>query len=82
VTLSCPQTGYFILNNFSYPSINSLRLGDDAPSLVPYSEVKKHNTRASCWVIVEGRIYDVTSVIDTHPGGAAAILKHAGKDST
>ena len=43
------------------------------------SQVAEHNTRQSCWVIISGKVYDVTSVIDEHPGGPAAILRHAGK---
>ena len=53
-----------------------------SPEYIPYEEVQKHNTRESCWVIVNGQIYDATSVLAWHPGGAAVILKNAGKDAT
>lgn len=43
------------------------------------SQVAAHNTRQSCWVIIDDKVYDVTSIIGDHPGGAAAILRHAGK---
>ena len=33
------------------------------------------------WIVVKGRVYDVTAYVDDHPGGAA-ILKHAGGDAT
>ncbi|KKA27464.1 hypothetical protein TD95_005343 [Thielaviopsis punctulata] len=46
------------------------------------TEVAKHNSRSSCWVALYGHVYDVTTLIDSHPGGAAAILKYAGKDAT
>lgn len=49
---------------------------------VSFSEVQKHTTRDSCWVIIEGQIYDATSILDTHPGGAAVLLKNSGKDAT
>ncbi|KAI5897639.1 uncharacterized protein SCHCODRAFT_02609854 [Schizophyllum commune H4-8] len=45
-------------------------------------EVKKHNTRESCWVIIKNKVYDVTSFLNDHPGGAAIILKYAGRDAT
>ncbi|KAJ9157260.1 Cytochrome b5 [Pleurostoma richardsiae] len=45
-------------------------------------DVRKHASRESCWVIVDGSAYDVTSFLDSHPGGASAILKYAGKDAT
>ena len=50
--------------------------------MLTYEEVKIHNTKKSCWVIVSGKVYDITSFIDSHPGGAAAILRWAGKDGT
>jgi len=43
------------------------------------SEVAKHNSKESCWVIISGQVYDVTEYLDDHPGGAKAILRFAGK---
>lgn len=45
-------------------------------------EIAKHNSRASCWVIVHGKAYDVTEFLPEHPGGPKIILKYAGKDAT
>ncbi|KAF9061806.1 FMN-dependent dehydrogenase-domain-containing protein [Rhodocollybia butyracea] len=45
-------------------------------------EVAQHNTRESCWIIVHGKVYDVTEFLDDHPGGSRIILKYAGKDAT
>ncbi|KAI0282865.1 FMN-dependent dehydrogenase-domain-containing protein [Russula aff. rugulosa BPL654] len=41
--------------------------------------VAQHNSRESCWIIVHGKVYDVTDFLD---GGSKIILKHAGKDAT
>ncbi|KAH2184238.1 hypothetical protein KXW61_001269 [Aspergillus fumigatus] len=46
------------------------------------AEVAKHNTPDSCWVILYGKVYDVTDFLSEHPGGAKIILKLAGKDAT
>lgn len=46
------------------------------------SEVAKHNNEESCWVIVNGRAYDVTEFMPEHPGGMKIILKYAGKDAS
>ncbi|KKK12419.1 hypothetical protein P175DRAFT_0501518 [Aspergillus ochraceoroseus IBT 24754] len=46
------------------------------------AEVAKHNTQESCWVILYGKVYDVTDFLSEHPGGAKIILKLSGKDAT
>lgn len=42
------------------------------------AEVAKHNSTKSCWILLDSKVYDVTSFLSRHPGGAAIILKHAG----
>ena len=54
----------------------------NTPKLIPYSEVQKHTTRDSLWVIIDGQVYDATCIVDTHPGGTAVLLKNSGKDAT
>lgn len=46
------------------------------------AEVAKHNTVKSCWVIIADNVYDVTELLDSHPGGSHSILRHAGQDAT
>lgn len=43
-------------------------------------DVAAHNSRASCWVSRNGKVFDVTSFLQDHPGGDDLILQHAGKD--
>jgi cytochrome b involved in lipid metabolism len=45
-------------------------------------EVAKHVDASSCWTVVKDGIYDLTSFIDEHPGGADKILAICGKDGT
>ena len=45
-------------------------------------EVAQHNSSNSCWVIIEGNVYDVTSFLDDHPGSFVPIVELAGKDAT
>ena len=45
-------------------------------------EVQQHNTAESCWIIANGRVYDVTSFLGKHPAGAQTILRRGGMDCT
>ncbi|OSX61567.1 hypothetical protein POSPLADRAFT_1181658 [Postia placenta MAD-698-R-SB12] len=45
-------------------------------------EIAEHSSRESCWIIVHGKVYDVTEFLPEHPGGSKIILKYAGKDAT
>ncbi|GLT87246.1 hypothetical protein SLE2022_053400 [Rubroshorea leprosula] len=46
------------------------------------SEVKKHNSVDSAWIIVHDHIYDCTRFLKDHPGGTDSILINAGTDCT
>lgn len=41
-------------------------------------EIEKHQTDDDCWIVVNNRVYDATSVLSWHPGGKQAIMPHAG----
>ncbi|KAI5362203.1 putative FMN-dependent dehydrogenase, cytochrome b5-like heme/steroid binding protein [Septoria linicola] len=45
-------------------------------------ELSKHNSKDSCWVAINNTVWDVTSFVPRHPGGASLILKLAGQDAT
>ncbi|OAL04077.1 hypothetical protein IQ06DRAFT_375085 [Phaeosphaeriaceae sp. SRC1lsM3a] len=46
------------------------------------AEVAKHNSKKSCWIVLDSKAYDVTSFVSDHPGGAPIILRNAGSDAT
>lgn len=47
--------------------------------MIDAAEVAKHDSADSCWVIVEGYVYDVTDFLQDHPGGPQSILRLAGQ---
>uniref|UniRef100_A0A0E0D6Y6 Cytochrome b5 heme-binding domain-containing protein n=1 Tax=Oryza meridionalis TaxID=40149 RepID=A0A0E0D6Y6_9ORYZ len=49
--------------------------------LYSLEEAARHNTADDCWVVVDGKIYDVTKYLDDHPGGADVLLEVTGKDA-
>jgi len=49
--------------------------------LYSMKEAALHNTPEDCWVVVDGKIYDVTKYLEDHPGGADVLLEATGKDA-
>lgn len=47
-----------------------------------WQEVAEHRSAASAWVIVDGGVYDVTPLLDRHPGGREMLLLAAGRECT
>jgi len=43
-------------------------------------EVAKHSTQSDCWLIISGKVYDL-SPFSMHPGGTA-FVPFCGKDAT
>lgn len=53
------------------------------PELPTYSiaEVKKHTDgKTGCWVTFKGGVYDITSLLQGHPGGTGRLLMSGGCD--
>lgn len=49
---------------------------------VAADELEQHITVGSCWLSIDGYVYDVTEFLDEHPGGRARILALAGGDAS
>ncbi|KAI9483705.1 MAG: hypothetical protein EXX96DRAFT_648409 [Benjaminiella poitrasii] len=45
-------------------------------------QVRENNTKDSCWVTVNDKVYDITTFLENHPGGDGILLKFAGSDIT
>ncbi|NXM33950.1 CYB5B protein, partial [Oxyruncus cristatus] len=45
-------------------------------------EVGKRNSSREAWLVIHGRVYDVTRLLFQHPGGEEVLLEQAGRDAT
>lgn len=45
-------------------------------------EVQTHASAEDCWTVIEDQVYDLSSWVSRHPGGAQPILNLCGKDGT
>ncbi len=41
---------------------------------ITWKELEQHNVKSDCWLVVRGKVYDVTTWIDRHPGGTDTIV--------
>ncbi len=45
------------------------------------SDISTHNSASDCWMVIDGKVYNMTSYVPSHPGGAA-IIPFCGLDAT
>jgi cytochrome b involved in lipid metabolism len=45
-------------------------------------EISKHNSKSSCWLLISGKVYDITSYFGSHPGGNNTMTPTCGADAT
>lgn len=50
--------------------------------ILTVDEAAKHNSHTDCWLIISGKVYNVTSFLPSHPGGVSAIVPYCGKNAT
>ncbi|KAJ9641664.1 hypothetical protein H2204_002726 [Knufia peltigerae] len=46
------------------------------------SEIQQHNKVDDIWIVVNGRVYDMTRFAPEHPGGVEIIYSYAGRDAS
>ena len=53
-----------------------------ATKKITVEELRQHSKKNDLYILVHGKVYDVTKFIDEHPGGDEVILAEAGQDAT
>ncbi|KAM4721867.1 cytochrome b5 type B isoform 2-T2 [Rhinophrynus dorsalis] len=58
--------------------------GEEGSSVTYYTldEVRKRNSVKEIWLVIHGRVYDITSFVEEHPGGEEVLFEQAGADAT
>ncbi|KAK3243444.1 hypothetical protein CYMTET_23922 [Cymbomonas tetramitiformis] len=52
------------------------------PGRLTMAEVKKHKTPEDAWMVLRGKVYNISPYLDFHPGGRKSLMAAAGKDGT
>ncbi|RXG45924.1 hypothetical protein VDGE_30457 [Verticillium dahliae] len=45
------------------------------------SEIRHHDVAGDCWIAIHGTVYDITNLLDSHPGGKAILLRFCNHDT-
>ncbi|KAI1162545.1 cytochrome b5-like heme/steroid binding domain-containing protein [Nemania serpens] len=45
-------------------------------------QVSEHRSLNDLWIVIRGKVYDVSSYLDDHPGGKEVLLQVSGGDAT
>ncbi|MDD5152593.1 MAG: cytochrome b5-like heme/steroid binding domain-containing protein [Candidatus Pacebacteria bacterium] len=67
-----------ISQNINTPTV----VNNAVQMLYTLADVSKHSGETSCWTVIDGKIYDITSFISSHPAGVQKILQGCGIDAT
>ena len=52
----------------------------DAKKPYTLADLRAHAKEADCWILVHGKVYDVTPFLDEHPGGFDIIVSNTGEE--
>lgn len=68
--------------NYQQNPQDNQKLKQSKTIILTSEEVAKHNSSTDCWLIIDNNVYNVTSYINKHPGGAQALIFFCGKEAT
>ena len=53
-----------------------------APARYTLAEIARHADAKSCWMAIDGVVYDFTAYLPQHPADPQAMLKHCGREAS
>lgn len=75
-------TGIFVVVAIAFFAILTADDSPDAEEGYTLEEVAEHDDEESCWLAIDGAVYDVTDYLPGHPPGQEEIVPHCGTDAT
>ncbi|VVT54676.1 uncharacterized protein SAPINGB_P004195 [Magnusiomyces paraingens] len=51
-------------------------------TFISTSEIEKHIEKDDLWMVINGKVYDITPFVDEHPGGEEVLVDCGGQDAT
>lgn len=76
-------------NVASQPTVNTVKNNVVKPVVAPVgeitlslNEIAKHNKQSDCFLLISGKVYNITSFFGSHPGGNGTMLATCGTDAT
>ncbi|PWZ03292.1 putative cytochrome b5 [Testicularia cyperi] len=49
---------------------------------ITMEELGQHSSHDDLWLLIDGKVYNVSKFLDEHPGGDEVLVTEAGKDAT
>ncbi|PWN95908.1 putative cytochrome b5 [Tilletiopsis washingtonensis] len=49
---------------------------------ITQAELEEHQSQKDLWLLIDGKVYDVSKFMDEHPGGDEVLTSEGGKDAT
>ena len=77
------QPGHSLMDWIKLGSSNKDLSGTKGKLLtVTAQELAKHNKTNDCWIVIDGKVFNVTEYLNFHPGGVDEMMRGSGKDAT
>ena len=58
------------------------RKGKPIRRKIPWSEIRQHNRVYDGWVVLRGKVYNLSPYLSYHPGGESILKSVLGRDAT
>ncbi|KPM11260.1 cytochrome b5 reductase 4-like protein [Sarcoptes scabiei] len=55
---------------------------NDEKRFITLNELSKHDKPDDCWIAIRGKVFNITSYLEYHPGGVEELMKGAGQNAT